>query len=205
MKTRQVSLLPSPFPFFVSTCGEYYFKTAFWVDIKVVEGNPAYEFDFAAYFCLADWVTEAGSITCTKSDNNPDKGYVEYLSDPDLENRHEDEPALLTHPNQSFTGWIRGTYPEYTVKAGDRFRAWVGCLDESLECDVTFKLQYRINGGAIQTIDEWHEVYDGAITEIDVDLTPLVGEDVQFILTVLVSGGRPKGANAFWFVPRIEN
>ena len=48
----------------------------------------------------------------------------------------------------------------------------------------------------------WDESYDGTTTNIAVDLTPLAGETVRFVLTVR-DNGNPLGDYAIWFMPQI--
>lgn len=192
-----------------SDTGEYFGvgrdgKTAFWVDIRVVAPPVLdYPYDFAGNLCSAEWRTGAGVINCSGSSDDP-AGSVQYTNNPRLENgRREDESTLWMRPNQSSDGWISGTYPEYKVRAGDHFVADIGCLDGYNRCDVTFSLDYRINGGSSTNLGRWHEVYDGKITRVDVDLSALAGQKVQFILSV-DNNGRASHAQAFWLVPSIR-
>jgi len=175
---------------------------SFWVLIKVIRANPDYAYDFAANYCNADWRTGLGRIDCPSSTSS--KGFVTLLDNPVMENRHEDEPAIWTHPDEDEDGWIAGTFPPVEVKDDHHFRAWVGCLDDSRGCNVIFRLDYQIGGGSIHNLGEWHEVYDGQVTPVDVDLRDLAGKSVQFILSVDVAGGKSEQANAFWFVPAIK-
>ncbi|MBW8011597.1 MAG: hypothetical protein FVQ83_10215 [Chloroflexi bacterium] len=179
-------------------------RLAYWVDISVIEELDDYAFDFATNLCTATWRTGAGALTCPSTTTNTNDGYVRYSIDPDLENRHENEPTIIAHPDNEILGWIMGKYPAFDVEDGDHFEAWIGCLDDSHNCDVLFKLEYQIDGGSIITLAEWSETYDGEITIVDLDLSSLAGESVQFILSVVTVDGNPRNANAFWFVPRIS-
>jgi hypothetical protein len=125
------------------------------------------------------------------------------LNEPNQENRKENEPALWTNPEMKNDGWITGTYPEIKIKKGDHFLADIGCLADSEKCDVIFRLNYRIGDGPVKTLGEWHEVYDGQITRVDVDLSDLDGKSVKFILTVLANGSYKDDA-AFWLMPQIR-
>ncbi|MDH5506929.1 MAG: NBR1-Ig-like domain-containing protein [Anaerolineae bacterium] len=181
----------------------YYAQDSFWVEIKVLKPNNNYAYDFALNYCAANWRSAIGKLDCPDNNTSRQKGFVKLLEFPKLENRNENEPTLLTHPNQSASGWIAGIYPAFEVQAGDHFLAWVGCLEASDDCNVIFRLEYRIAGGEIQTLGEWHEKYDGSVTEIDLDLSGLDGYAVQFILKVLVNDLKARNPNAFWFVPHI--
>ncbi len=178
--------------------------SAFWVQIRVisVETNPNYNYDFAANFCNADWTSGAGSLDCAGSETDPD-GSVILLGQPVLESRNENELALWARPSNGRNGWISGEYPAYTVQNQDHFLAEIGCLANSSGCDVTFQLQYMTTKGVVKTLGTWGEVYDGKSQIIDIDLSSLVDQKLQFILTVM-NNGRAKNPNAFWFVPHIS-
>ncbi len=176
---------------------------AFWVQIKVVKPNPDYAYDFAINLCAADWTSSSADLPCTGKEGDRD-GFVQFLADPILENRHENEPAIWLFPGRGDVEWISGTFPEYRVRKNDHFIAWVGCLANNEDCDVTFQLNYDIDGKSdIETLGEWHEVYDGKVSTVDVDLSKLEGEDVHIILSV-INNGKRADANAFWFVPHIS-
>lgn len=177
-------------------------KSPLWVLIKVVEPDVDFYYDFSSNICLALWESGSGELDCSGSEGS-DLGFVQLLDNPRLENRYEDEPAIWVVPNRSPDGWIRGEFPEIRVRNGYHFRTWVGCLDDSQGCNVTFSLNYRVRDGSIKNLHTWREAYDGQITMVDLDLSGLAGQSVSFILRVEVERN-PGSANAFWFVPRIE-
>jgi hypothetical protein len=173
----------------------------FWVEIKVVKASK-YAYDFIGNMCLAKWRSDAGRLDCPGAKGDED-GFVILLDRPEIEiNRLENEAALWTQPADTKDGFIRGEYPEFEVEDGQSFKTVVGCLNDAPKCDVIFQLNYRIGDGDLQTLWEQREVYDGNFTTVDVDLSPLAGEEVQFVLTVLANGS-PKDDKAFWLVPRI--
>jgi hypothetical protein len=125
------------------------------------------------------------------------------VEDPTLENMAiDDEPGIKVSPQMVNDGWIRGTYPEMTVTGGVSFKAIVGCYGAA-NCNVRFKLNARVDGGAEQTLATWHEVQDGKYNRVKVDLNSLAGKKVQFILLVEANGS-PENDRALWFGPRIE-
>jgi hypothetical protein len=178
-------------------------KGRFWVDIEVEEVFRVPKYSFAESYCDASWRSAAGSLACPGSQDS-EVGFVVKLDNPALENRREDEPTLWVHPNHANESWIQGTYPAFRVKDGDRFRAWVGCLEDSEACDVTFELGYLAENGKYRSLGAWREVYDGKVTIIDLDISALAGEDVRFVLTMSNDNGRPRRANGFWFSPNIS-
>jgi hypothetical protein len=159
-------------------------------------------YDFALRYCDALWRSDSAALGCPGFVDDPN-GSVVLLSQPYLESRLEDEQTLWTRPNAAVGGRILGQYPDYVVRSGDRFRTEVGCLRDSPGCDVTFSLDYRRADGTSFNLGTWREVYDGRTTTIDIDLTALAGQAVQFLLGVR-NNGQPGAANAFWFVPRVE-
>ncbi|HUF37984.1 MAG TPA: NBR1-Ig-like domain-containing protein [Anaerolineales bacterium] len=177
--------------------------SAFWVDIRVLDTDHEYVYDFAANYCLASWKSGVGPLPCPGTEKTSGS-FIIRLNNPHLENRTENEPALWTAPDADPDGWISGKYPAIVIRDGDRFKAWVGCLDGADGCEVTFYLQYQIAGGTVMTLGSWDEVHDGAVTQIDVDLSFLAGQAVSIILVAEVDGGDPVDAEAFWFSPRIE-
>jgi hypothetical protein len=173
----------------------------FWVDIKVrkVETTTAYK--FVSHYCEAEWRSDAGALPCPGEEGDP-AGFILKLDAPHVEGRNEDEPALYTRPERVEDGWISGRFPGIDVKDGDRFEAVIGCLYAAESCDVRFQLDYEARDGFVHTLGSWHEVYDGKIWPIQVDLSELGGENVRFILRVEANGS-PEEDRAFWLSPRI--
>jgi len=176
---------------------------SFWVDIQVVGNVSNYHYDFALEYCNAIWRSETGRIPCGNA-ATPSNGSVQFLTAPALENRHENEPTIWVHPNEARDGWVEGSYPAIDIQSGDSFKAWVGCLEGYDLCDVTFYLAYTDENNHTFTVDRWHEVYDNQVTMIDLDLSSLAGQSVQFILGMEASSENVSSAQGFWFVPRIE-
>lgn len=173
----------------------------FWVEINVVESDK-YDYDFSANFCVAKWRSDSGRLECPGRKEDED-GFALLLANPVLEyDREENETALWTNPEDERDGFIRGEYPEFEVEEGQRFKAVIGCLNDSPDCNVIFQLNYRVGDGEMQTLWEAREVYDDELTRVDVDLSLLEGEEVRFVLTVLANGS-PDDDRAFWLAPRI--
>jgi hypothetical protein len=79
----------------------------------------------------------------------------------------------------------------------------VGCTYGNNTCDVTFQLNYQIGNHPVELLESWREVYDGQATSIDIDLSPLAGQKVKWILTV-INNGSSTGDWGFWLDPHIE-
>ena len=180
-------------------------NSSFWVEIRVPDIDAGKGFNFALNYCLARWRTGTiQNLACpTRRDNV--NGFVQFLSKPVLESHHDDEPTIWVHPDAHDNGWITGEFPAIEIMGNDRFKTWIGCLDENEGCSVSFDLYYQIEGGMIGSLGTWDEEFDGNITKIDLDLSSLAGESVTFIFGVVARGGDPLDANAFWFNPHITH
>ena len=188
---------------------------AFWVKIKVA--NPSgVAYNFSNHVCDADWRTKDGQIPCTpavgtrweipKTENVLnvlEAGSVEVVDSPKLETgRKDDEVAIVVHPNGGDGGYVSGKFPQRKILAGDWFRTTIGCMYDNPKCNVTFKLEYQVDGGKVQSLGTWKQKYDESIQNIDIDLSFLAGKRVVFILTVQ-NNGSSEGDWVFWLFPRI--
>lgn len=174
--------------------------TAFWVKIRV-NGPSFVAYSFADQYCKADWSNGHSALPCPGSDGDA-SGYVIRLNNPKMEDgTTEDEPGLLTVPQDKNNGIISGEFPAFTVQSGDRFRALVNCQRDAKKCNVLFKLDYK-NNGQIRTFASWAEAYEGKYYPIDLDLSSLAGQTLKFILVVSANGGNNQDF-AIWLNPHI--
>jgi hypothetical protein len=173
---------------------------SFWVDVNV--SGPSYTaYDFTLNFCNAVWQNNDGNLPCPGTVGDS-RGYVINLDNPIMESgKTENEPGLLTVPKNASNGIVRGVYPAIQIQSGDRFRALVNCQYLAYSCDVVFKLNYQI-GSSTDTLGQWHEVYDGLYSPVDIDLSSLAGQDVIFKLIVDANGSAYQD-QALWVDPRI--
>lgn len=175
----------------------------FYVDIKSTPVSASTNgYDFASNYCLAEWTGDDKAIPCLGKDGATE-GFVLYKDRPVLESGYvDDEPGLLTNPPRTQDGVIRGKFPAYTVKTGDRFVSIINCENNAKSCNVRFQLDYQIDNGAITNLATWTESYEGMFTQANVDLSTLAGKNVRFILTVHANGASD-GDRALWLAPRI--
>lgn len=174
--------------------------TAFWVDIRVT-GPSFVAYEFANNFCNAEWSNGSNTLPCPGADGDS-KGFVLKLNAPKMENgATEDEPGLLTYPQDKNNGFISGQFPSFTVQSGDRFRTIVNCQHNATKCNVTFRLDYKV-GGNTKTLASWQEVYEGSYYPVDLDLGSLAGQTVKFILVVSANGSS-NNDYAIWLNPHI--
>ena len=170
--------------------------------LNITKGIP---YDFLLNYCDATWWNSEGETIHCQATPSRTNGFVLLDPNPSIETGPSDLPGLWVHPYQRTEGAISGKYPTYLVQDGDRFRAQVGCINGNTNCNVTFKLLYNTGTGPNISLGTWKELYGGGITKINVDLSPLAGQEVQFILRTIVSNNYPEDANGFWLIPRIVN
>ncbi len=162
-------------------------------------------YDFAANFCAASWFSgaQSGALPCPGTEGDA-KGFVLQVTSPKLENDTTDpRQGLITFPQNKQDGYIQGIYPAFKVQSGDRFQSTINCAYGATNCYVVFRLDYQTGSDPIKTFwGPFLERYEGGVYNVDVDLTPLAGKDVKFILTTLAYGS-PSGDRALWVGPRI--
>ncbi len=172
------------------------------IKIIVLNVDPANSYDFLLNYCDAAWWNNSGETIPCSGEPNLTRGYVLIVTDPVLENGSSETPVLWVHPQNTLEGNISGRYPTYTIQNGDHFKGRVGCLGGYSKCNITFKLLYRVSGSN-HTLGTWQELYGGGTTKIDIDLSSLAGQKVEFILRTIISNNYPSSAQGFWQTPRI--
>lgn len=173
-----------------------------WIEINVT-GSPAIGtgYDFTTNVCAAEWKSGAGLLPCPGI-NGDKNGFIIKLDSTKLEDGTlSASPALLVGPQNKYNGYVQGIYPTITVQPGDRFRTTVGC-EFGISCYVAFKLDYMTATGTITNFWTWREQNEGRPKNIDLDLTPLVGQNVRFILA-LSANGSAANDRAVWSAPAI--
>jgi hypothetical protein len=179
---------------------------SFWVTIKVTGPAPTTGevYNFANSVCSATWSSGAGVLPCPGKETSVNSGYVLTKSAPVREDgATENEIGLITRPNSSGAIYIMGIYPNFTVKAGDRFVATLMCEGGATKCSVDMGLNYRIGtNGTMTNINVWDQSYDGTWDSVNVDLSAFAGQTLQFIL-VARNGNSTEDMSALWLNPRI--
>ncbi len=160
-------------------------KGSFWVKIQVTDGKGMV-YNFADKACDARWSTsETNPLSCPGKETDVDKGYVVTKDKPRREDGgQENEIGLITRPNDDSDGYIQGIYPAFLVKDGDQFRAAIQCEANSPKCSLKFELYYRVGNGSFVELGEWYETYDQLWNPLEIDLSFLAGQNVQFSLVV---------------------
>ncbi|MCL4559557.1 MAG: NBR1-Ig-like domain-containing protein [Chloroflexi bacterium] len=172
----------------------------FWVEIKVA----GLQYNFVDNFCKAEWRNGSSVVLACPGTAGDSQGFAVKVDNPRMEDGSvEDETVLWTNPQAVNNGEISGKFPAMAVTSGSHFMSVIGCQYSATNCNVKFLLNYIADGGSVQTLASWNEVYDGKFHKVDVDLSSLAGKSVQFILTVQANGS-PDGDQAFWLEPRIQ-
>lgn len=176
---------------------------SFFVDIKVAVASSGLDLHTRAGD--ASWVGSGGVVTFGGPDTNAD-GFAMYRNNQKLEDGSSPAKVLEIHPQFVNNGIMTGLYPSYTVVAGEHFKAKIGFLQNGGgTCGVgnaKFQLNYK-EAGVTKPLGEWSETCDGTLRDVDVDLSSIVGKNVQFALAVLANGPADEDS-AIWVSPRVE-
>jgi hypothetical protein len=176
---------------------------SWWVEINVngtpTSGGVAY--DFTANAGSATWSSGAGGLSFPGTDGDA-KGFALRLDQPNYESgANTPQPGLVVSPQQITNGFIQARYPEFTVQNGDRFQTTVGCQAGATSCYVAYRLDYEV-GGTVRTFWTFREKFEGWTYNANLNLSPLAGQTVRFILYVS-AWGSPIGDRALWGNPVI--
>ncbi|HSB02640.1 MAG TPA: CARDB domain-containing protein, partial [Anaerolineales bacterium] len=173
-----------------------------WVEINIA-GEAPHEggYNFWQNACSAQWKSGAGQLACPGTEGDS-KGFIIPVNNSHLEDgTMGPAPSLLISPENKFNGYIQGTFPTFTVQPGDHFVSVVGC-EYGYSCYVTFRLDYMTANGGIFNFWSWREKSDNQNYMANVDLSPLAGRSVRFILTILTTGNST-GDRVRWGAPSI--
>jgi hypothetical protein len=170
-------------------------QNALIVDIEVT-GTVV---SFVDILCQAHWTLNGQEVSCpSPSDSN---GYQLLINSFPVFEGHNDENEAsieITLPDEKGSILV-GTFPPIEIHNGDHLHLGTGCGDDTPQCDLTFEVAARTETG--QTIlGQWHEISDGNMQSMDLDLSHLANQSVQFIFT-LHSNGAIQGNRGFWFFP----
>jgi len=161
-------------------------------------------YDFGANYCVGNWrnASDPGYLPCPGT-NTDASGFVVKADSPKLQDGNTiSGVSLLTHPQWIDGGSISGTFPLLTVEDGMKFKATLGCGFGGEACNVRFYLRYRIEGGALQTLNQWDLKYSDAPLVVNADLAALAGKKVNIVLQVVTNGSSAQDW-AYWVNPRI--
>ena len=175
---------------------------SWWVEINVT-GTPttSVALNFTDRAGEATWSSGAGGLSFPGTDGDA-KGFALKKDKPKFESGVEAAQAgLLFAPQNITNGFIQGSYPAFRVESGDRFQTTVGCEFGATSCYVAYRLDYQV-GSTIRTFWTFRERYEGWTYSANLDLSPLAGQEVKFIL-YMSAYGSPLGDRALWGNPVI--
>ena len=175
---------------------------SWWVEINVTGSTQTgVAYDFTANASSATWSSGAGGLSFPGT-NGDAKGFAVRVENPAFESGvSATQPGLLFSPHQITNGFIQAAYPDFAVQSGDRFQTTVGCELNATSCYVAYRLDYQV-GSTIRTFWTFRERYEGWTYNANLDLSPLAGQTVKFIL-YMSAHGSPVGDRAFWGNPVI--
>jgi len=175
---------------------------SWWVDINVPSNNAgSVTLDFAATADKATWTSEAGGLTFPGTEGDA-KGFAIKKDKPKYESGAESpQPALLFVPQNIINGFIQAEYPAYKVDASDKFQTTVGCEAGATTCYVAYRLDYKVDN-VVKTYWTFRERFEGLTYNASINLAPLAGKNVSFILFISAYGS-PVGDRALWGNPVI--
>jgi len=175
---------------------------AFWAEINVTSSSGT-GYDFTANAASATWTSGAGALGFPGTDGSAN-GFALKKDVPKFENGMDSAQAgLLFAPNNVTNGYIQAIYPAFRVQSGDRFQSTIGCEYGATSCYVAYRLDYQIGSGPVYTYWTFREKYEGWTYNVNLNLSPLAGQDVKFILVVSAYGS-PSGDRALWGNPIIS-
>jgi hypothetical protein len=178
-------------------------SASFWVEIKVNKTSLS----FLDTMCMAEWrfSNNPAPLPCPGNPADPN-GFVIKVDKPvQAGGNQSSDPALWTNPQPVKNGDISGRYPAILMTRGSHFKTTLGCLNNATSCNVKYTLSYRANGGGETVLKTWDEKYDSPPIIVDLDLSDLAGQSVNFILTVKANDPDFFNQNqAYWLRPRIE-
>jgi hypothetical protein len=133
-----------------------------------------------------------------------------YRNNQKLEDGSSAAKILETHPQMVNDGVITGLYPAYRVVAGEHFSATIGFLAQSDGTCGTGNAKFQLNykepnapNSDARPLGEWTDSCDGLLKDIDVNLSSIAGQTVQFALAISANGSA-SGDWAVWVNPRVE-
>jgi Ig-like domain from next to BRCA1 gene len=167
----------------------------FSVDIEVV-GTV---YSFVDNYCQAAWRLDSQSIQCPESKDNAKYAIgVEYF--PSFEGGSVDnEPAISILLPAEKNSTMTATYPAMIIRPGDHLHLTTACANGAPQCDLTFKV-IALTEGTRKVLCEWHEISDGIMHPLDLELNDLADKSVQFVFS-LSSNGAIEGNRGLWFFP----
>ena len=180
----------------------------FYVKIRVQSAdsglNSGDSIKFVNLYCSAVWANPSGTIGCPGLPNDFTNGSITRTDNPKMEGGNvDDEPALIFIPANGSGGYVSGEFRNVKIQSGDRLKGVIGCLDESPDCSVTFRISYRSGGSEVE-LGSWNETSDTKWTRIDADFSAAAAKTVDIIFTAFNNNDNSKDDRLFFLAPTIN-
>ena len=141
--------------------------------------------------------------SCPDANSDHSAGYA-VLIDLATQGLPANTPVLLTIPAWNGYAALFLRYPALKIQAGDRFRATIQCQTNSTACDVSFGLDYYDSNGKYHSpLAMWNQNSGMAPTNVDYDLSALVGQNVDIVLALRPNNDTPQQDVGLWIAPQI--
>jgi hypothetical protein len=183
----------------------------FYVQVRVPVASGVV-FDFLAQASQASWGSGASGVfntglTFGGAETDPN-GAALIKDGVKLETGAVSGKVLLTVPKADPNGSIAGTYPAYRVQNGDRLRARLAFMTNADgNCgvgNVVFQILYKEGGENYHLLGKWEKSCTGSVTNVDLDLSGLRGQTVQFVF-IVDANGSSQDDWAIWNSARVEH
>ena len=175
---------------------------SFWVEIYVTALSSVI-YDFTANASSAIWSSGAGYLYFPGVPGSQN-GFGAIQDAPLMENGiYASQAGLLFSPQNVYNGYVQATYPIFHVQNSDKFQATIGCEYGYPACYVSYTLYYQIGSGPVRTFWTFRERNEGLTYKVNLDLSSLANQDVQFTLAVGAYGSAA-GDHALWVNPIIS-
>lgn len=176
------------------------------LNFSVLDLPNGVRFDLTQIHCQAQWHSNKATFLPCNGGTPENMGFVELVGkDFKMETgREANRPVLHVNPDNSPKGHIRGIFPPFVVRDGDKFVATIGCSDGVPTCNLFFQLRIIKPNGEEAPIGDWIEVGDDNVRYVTVSLSQWAGKEIQLVLYTAINGGRNAEADGFWMYPHVE-
>lgn len=158
-------------------------------------------YNFLDNLCEAIWTIDGQPFECDTV--SPDRN-GSILADPfpmAEENVLRNEPAIALEFPANEHSVISGQFPAIEVHPGDHLHFMTTCGQDLPACDLTFEVGYLVDSTQ-GILGSWHELSDGKMQVVDIDLSSLSGQMVRFVLTTRTNTASLDN-QGYWFLPVI--
>jgi len=165
------------------------------VDLEIV-GTV---YSFVDNLCQAVWTLDGQKVACP-TNSGAELYSLQAISFPMFEGHiPENENSIeILLPEREGSVMI-GVFPASVIRAGDHLHLGTGCGDDAPQCDLTYEV-IALTENNRTVIGAWHEVSDGILQTVNLDLSGLADQSVQFIFS-LRSNTATQENRGFWFFP----